>query len=213
MGARLPLKLFAAFCLVVVFCSCETSNSKSLFDGNSFEGWEGDIEDTWRIEDGAIVGGSLADTVPHNDFLVTTKSYDNFILNLKFKLEGKEGFINAGVQFRSQRMNDPVYEMIGYQADMGNGYYGALYDESRRKKMLAAPDSMAMKSVVNFGGWNDYEIRAEGKRIQLFLNGEQTVDYTEPDVSIPQTGSIGLQIHGDGKALVRYKDIIIQEID
>lgn len=155
----------------------------------------------------------MTDTVPHNDFLVTTESYENFILKLKFKLEGSEGFINAGVQFHSQRMTDPAYEMIGYQADMGNGYWGALYDESRRRKVLQKPDSLTMQAIVNFGDWNDYEIRAKGRTIQLFLNGQKTVDYTEKDLSIPQEGFIGLQIHGDGKAKVSYKDITIQVID
>jgi hypothetical protein len=60
--------------------------------------------------------------------------------------------------------------------------------------------------------WNDYEIRAEGRRIRLSINGRQTVDYSEADESIPQTGLIGLQIHGGGKAQVSYKDITIQEL-
>ena len=57
-----------------------------LFDGKTFQGWEGDTQKTWRIEDGAVVGGSLSETVPRNDFLVTTGTYGNFILSLKFKL-------------------------------------------------------------------------------------------------------------------------------
>ena len=32
------------------------------------------------------------------------------------------------------------HEVIGYQADMGGKYWGALYDESRRRKVLAGPD-------------------------------------------------------------------------
>jgi len=132
---------------------------------------------------------------------------------LKFKLEGTEGFINAGVQFRSQRATDPAYEMIGYQADMGGKYYGVLYDESRRNKILAGPDSITSASIVKPGDWNDYEIRAEEKRIQLFLNGRQTVDYTETDLNLPQTGIIGLQIHEGGKAKVSYKDISIRKIN
>lgn len=193
--------------------SCQNPDSIKLFDGKTFNGWEGDTINTWRIEDGAVAGGSLTDTVPHNDFLVTTENYDDFVLKLKFKLEGNEGLINAGVQFRSQRLDEPAYEMIGYQADMGDNYWGALYDESRRRKVLAAPDSTLMKSIVNFGGWNDYEIRAKGRHIELFLNGKQTVDYTEPDDSVPQNGRIGLQIHGGGKALVSYKDIVIEKIE
>jgi 3-keto-disaccharide hydrolase len=180
-----------------------------LFDGKTFAGWEGDTAKTWRIEDGALVGGSLSETVPRNDFLVTTRTYGDFVLTLKFKLEGTEGFINGGVQFRSQRLKDPAHEMTGYQADLGVKYWGSLYDESRRNKTLVQPDASLISQVLKPDDWNDYEIRADGPRIQLFLNGRQTVDYTEPDPSIPQSGYIGLQVHGGGKARASYKDIRI----
>jgi hypothetical protein len=182
-----------------------------LFDGRTFSGWEGDTARTWRIEDGAIVGGSLEETVPRNDFLCTTRAYSDFVLRLKFKLVGSEGFINGGVQFRSQRLTKPAHEMIGYQADLGAKYWGSLYDESRRNKVLAEADPQVVMKALRLDDWNDYEIRAEGRRIRLAINGTQTVDYTEPDASIPQTGLIGLQIHGGGKAQVYYKDITIEE--
>lgn len=183
-----------------------------LFDGRTFAGWEGDTGRTWRIEDGALVGGSLTETVPRNDFLVTTRSFGDFVLRLKFKLEGTEGFINAGVQFRSQRATRPAHEMVGYQADIGAKYWGALYDETRRNKVLAGPDPAEAERLVKIGDWNDYEIRAEGPRIQLFLNGRQTVDYIEPDPAIPRSGLIGLQVHGGGKAKVSYRDLTIEEL-
>lgn len=181
----------------------------SLFDGETFSGWEGDTTGTWRIENGTITAGILTEMAPHNDFLCTTTSYDDFVLRFKFKLQGTEGFVNAGVQFRSQRLDDPAYEMIGYQADIGPGLYGALYDESRRRKVLAQPDSLMTSKLVRQNQWNDYEVRAEGRHIQLFLNGKQTVDYTEPDTNIPQEGLIGLQIHGDGKTIIAYKDLTL----
>lgn len=206
-------KLLFATVFFIGLMACQTNRTKMLFDGQTFHGWEGDTIITWRIVDGAIFGGSLTDTVPHNDFLVTTESYKNFILKLKFKLEGSEGFINAGVQFRSRRLKEPAYEMIGYQADIGDQLWGALYDESRRKTVLSRPDTLVNKPPVTLEGWNDYEIHAEGNRIRLFLNGKQTVDYSESDKTIPQEGKIGLQIHGNGKARVTYKDILIQELD
>jgi hypothetical protein len=66
--------------------------------------------------------------------------------------------------------------------------------------------------VLKPDGWNDYQIRCEGKRIRLWINGLQTVDYTEADNSIPQSGLIALQIHGGGKAQVSYKDITIEQL-
>lgn len=183
-----------------------------LFDGKSFKGWEGDTLKTWRIENGALVGGSLVTKVPNNEFLCTTRSYANFNLKLKFKLTGTEGFINTGVQFRSKRLTDPAYEMIGYQADLGDKFWASLYDESRRNKTLIAPEASLIKKILKPGDWNDYEVRAENRRIRIYLNGQLTVDYTESDASIPQTGLIGLQIHGGGKAEVAYKDIFIQEL-
>lgn len=183
-----------------------------LFDGKTFSGWEGDTKRTWRIEDGAIVGGSLTETVPHNEFLATERSYANFILKLKFKLTGEQGFVNAGVQFHSKRHTDPAYEMIGYQADLGKDYWGSLYDESRRNLTLAGSDSLLIKKILKKNDWNDYEIRSENRHITLLINGKPTVHYYEKDASIPQSGLIALQIHGGGKAEVRYKDIVIKEL-
>jgi hypothetical protein len=183
-----------------------------LFDGRTFDGWQGDTKKIWRIEDGAIVAGSLAETVPRNDFLCTTRSYGDFILRVRFKLTGTEGFINGGIQFRSQRATKPAHEMIGYQADIGDKYWGSLYDETRRNKVLAQPPEQVLAGLVRVGDWNDYEIHAQGPRIRLVLNGRQTVDYTEPDDTIPRSGLIGLQVHGGGKAQVFYKDITIEEL-
>ena len=184
----------------------------ALFDGRSFAGWEGDIKGTWRIQDGAIVGGSQTAQVPRNEFLTTTRSFGDFVLRVRFRLVGTEGFINGGVQFRSRRLEKPAHEMTGYQADLGDRTWGSLYDESRRNKTLVAPDAKLIDEILKRGDWNDYEIRAEGPRIRLSINGRQTIDYTETDPAIPREGLIGLQIHGGGKAEAWYRDITILEL-
>ncbi|RZM19752.1 MAG: DUF1080 domain-containing protein, partial [Pedobacter sp.] len=117
-----------------------------------------------------------------------------------------------GVQFHSQRISDPDFEMIGYQADIGDGFWASLYDESRRNKLLAIADTAKVERLLRRNEWNDYEVHTEGRRIQIFLNGEQTVDYTEEDQNIPQVGHIAFQVHGGGKALVAYKDIILYPV-
>ena len=190
--------------------AADPASEVPLFDGRSFAGWEGDLGKTWRIEEGAIVGGSLATTVPHNEFLRTKRSYTNFVLRLQFRLLGTEGFVNAGVQVRSHPVENPPYELSGYQCDMGDGWWGALYDESRRNKVLVKPDPEAVKKAIRPGEWNEYRIRCEGRRIQSWINDVAMIDYTEPEDSIPQQGIIGLQIHGGGKAEAWYRDLFVQ---
>ena len=182
-----------------------------LFDGRSFAGWEGDTGGVWRIEQGEIVAGSLDRKQEKNDFLCTTKRYGDFDLRLKIRLSGTEGFVNSGIQFRSERIPDN-HEVIGYQADFGAGHDGALYDESRRKRMLAKPAADVATRALRPGEWNEYRIRVEGPRVQLWLNGVQTVDYTEQEAGLPVTGVIGLQIHGNAVSVVRFKDIVIDEL-
>lgn len=181
----------------------------AIFDGRTFDGWEGDLK-IFRIEDRSIVGGSLKEKIVRNEFLCTTRTYRDFELRLKVKLLGGDT-ANAGVQFRTARIpND--HEVSGYQADMGTGWWGALYDESRRKKVLTGPDQARMKSVIRNGEWNDYVIRAEGQHIQLWINGEQTVNYTEQESAIAASGIVCVQIHAGPPAEAWYKDLTIAEL-
>ncbi len=207
---------FGLMVILVFGLACAEEPPKKgtpLFDGKTFDGWDGDTKKTWRIEDGALVGGSLSEKLPRNEFLATKKEYGDFVLSLKFKLLGdsKKTFVNSGVQIRSQRIKDS-HEMIGYQADLGDGFWGSIYDESRRNKVLATADQEAMHKALKTNEWNEYTVRAEGRRIRTWLNGLQGVDYTEPDEKIPQVGRIGLQIHGGGPAEVRFKDIVLEEL-
>jgi hypothetical protein len=77
--------------------------------------------------------------------------------------------------------------------------------------MKPTPEVLS-KAAKPLGEWNDYRIRAEGKHIKLWLNGVQTVDYTETDTGIEETGMIAVQIHGNATSIVRYKDILIEEL-
>ncbi|MGE0883301.1 MAG: DUF1080 domain-containing protein [Blastocatellales bacterium] len=196
------------FALTLTAATFAAVKPQRLFDGKSFKGWEGNMK-IFRIEDGSIVGGSMKAALPNNEFLCTTKRYSDFVLRVKFKVTGER--VNAGIQFRSERIPNN-HEVIGYQADIGQNYWGALYDESRRKKVLVSPDAAALDKVLKRDDWNDYVIRAEGKRIRLEINGYQTVDYTETDETIKQTGVICLQIHAGPPSEARYKDITIEEL-
>jgi hypothetical protein len=180
-----------------------------LFDGQQFTGWEGN-EAVFRIEDGALVGGSTTAPLPRNEFLCTTASYDDYVLRLQFRLVGAA--TNAGVQFHSQRLPGS-HEVVGYQADLGDGYWGALYDESRRDRVLARPEEATRARALHRDDWNDYALYTNGRRIRLFLNGVLTVDYIEPETPIPQQGRICLQIHSGPPGEAWYRNIELRTLD
>lgn len=193
---------------MIGLCSAsEAQQPKPLFDGKTFKGWEGNL-DVFRIEKGAIVGGSLKERVAGNEYLCTKKPYRDFELRLKFKVLGEGA--NAGIQIRSERVPNSS-QMLGYQADLGDTWWGCLYDE-RRHKLLTGPPPEERAKIIRRDDWNQYVIRCQGLRVQLWINDHKTVDYTEPDKSIPQVGVIGLQIHGGPPSEAWYKDIQLIEI-
>ena len=199
--------------LFPLLCLAARLGAESLFDGKTLNGWEGDTT-WWRVENGMIAGGSTTRNIPRNFFLATKRSYQNFELTLKLKLTGvpNTGLINSGVQIRSLRVPNNT-EMSGYQVDAGEGWWGKLYDESRRRKVIAEPvDGAAVTAAVKAGDWNEYRIRAEGPRIRSWINGVAAVDYTETEPNIAQDGKIAVQIHGGGIAQVQVKDVQIKEL-
>ena len=176
-----------------------------LFDGKTLAGWEGDAK-LWKVEDGMIVGDSPG--IKQNEFLATKKSYGDFELRLEFRLRKGEG--NTGVQFRSQRVKG-TSEVSGYQADIGEKYWGCLYDESRRNKVLVKAPA-GLDKVLRKEDWNLYVIRAQGDHVSLSLGGMQTVDYREADEAISREGVIALQVHAGGSLRVEFRNLRIREL-
>ena len=194
-----------------------------LFDGKTLAGWTGE-KGLWAVEptpDGdasvpAIVGRS--DGLDHNTFLTTTREFADFDLTFEVKLTPDAA--NSGVQFRSVRLprkgSETVAvdgEMRGYQADMGKGWWGKLYEESARGMLYPAegkPEQESAGAAVKPGEWTVYRIRAEGDRIRTWLNGTPSVDLVDPDGR--KTGLIGLQMHSGGPMVVRWRRFVLREL-
>ncbi|MCH2212397.1 MAG: DUF1080 domain-containing protein [Fuerstiella sp.] len=204
------LMLLAGFCQAFQPAgdADEADGFVRIFDGETFEHWEGD-QDVFRIEDGAIVGGTLRRNIPHNFFLRYEDSCSDFELRLQFRLIGES--TNAGIQVRSRRIPDH-HEMVGYQADLGQTYWGCLYDESRRRRVLAGPDPDKLSKVLKLNDWNEYRIVCRGPRVRLWINDFQTVDYVERDKDISLVGDIALQIHGGPPGEAWYRNIRMRKL-
>ena len=197
----------------VQFVNPPVKEYNSIFDGKTMNGWEGS-KDWFRIEKKAIVAGSLEKKIPKNQFLVTKESFNDFDLKFKAKLLGKGK--NAGVQFWSERVPNH-HEMVGFQCDIGSmadvSIWGALYDESRRRKFLTNVP-IPSQEVTLTEGWNEFRIRAQGDAITIWINGALATRYFENvnDTKVPRNGRLGLQIHSGPSAEAWYKDIQIKEL-
>jgi dienelactone hydrolase len=183
----------------------ETAGFDPLLEGDDLSGWDGD-RSLWRAEAGTLIGESPG--IRQNEFLVAPGTYRDFVLKFTFRLKGGAG--NSGVQFRSVRVPDSS-EMSGYQADIGEGYWGSLYDESRRNRTLAQASARALEALRP-DAWNEYAVRCMGGRITLYLNGVPSVDYREEDPAIAREGRVAFQIHAGGPMRVEFKDILIQPL-
>jgi hypothetical protein len=156
---------------------------------------------------GVIIGRH--EGLKYNEFLRTKKSYGNFVLKAGLRLIN--GYGNSGLQFRSEPVPDS-HEVKGYQADAGEKYWGALYDESRRRKVLAGPPPEFLQTF-DPAAWHSYVVTAEGTRILIELDGIKTVDYTEPEPGILAEGFIALQAHANPRPVeVWFKDLLIRTL-
>ena len=201
-----------------------------LFDGETLAGWTGETH-LWSVEPGedggppCIVGTSPG--LDHNTFLTTDRSFADFDLTFECKLTPDTA--NSGVQFRSERIAEegddasrgghppgPASEMRGYQADMGAGWWGKLYEENLRGMLYGGspdaprPDQPTAADAVKPGEWNTYRIRAKGDRIRTWINGEPSADLVDP--AGRKAGVIGLQMHSGGPMEVRFRELEVREL-
>ncbi len=203
-----------AFCVFSCSGVQKTDATVSLFDGKTLTGWEGDLN-WFRVEDGSIVAGSLEKDIPHNMFLCTKKEYGDFELKLEIKLVGPGD--NSGIQFRSRRIPGGT-EVSGYQADAGGPIgdfgvvWGSLYDEARRNRMLVTANQEEIVKAYRQKEWNEMVLKCQGNHIQIWVNGYQSVDYTEGDDTIEKKGIIGFQIHAGAPTEAWYRNITLTEL-
>ena len=203
--------------LLVCLVACKNAQDpSSVVEGKmvltTLPGWEGS-QDYFKIVDDVIIAGHETEAIPNNEFFCTEKVYHDFEIRVKAKLTGKGN--NAGIQFRSTRIPDH-HEVIGYQCDIGHTssrpIWGSLYDESRRGKFLSESPAAEVEKVLDKDGYNDFVIRVQGPRVQIWLNDYQTVDYTEEQEGIEESGIICVQIHGGPQAEAFYKGLEIIEL-
>ena len=197
----------------------------TLFNGKDLDGWLTGPDKSWIVQDGVLtVRRDSMDGQEHNfDYLWTKEKYDNFILDLEFKVVDGT---NSGIFFRTSDLKDPVY--TGIEIQVANSYgrenlhrrgtAGAIYDCLAPAKNMVRPP----------GQWNRCRLTCWGSLVKVQLNGEQIIamdlaEWTTPKQNpdgtsnkfgtaikdFARTGHIGLQDHGRP---VWYRNIRIKRL-
>lgn len=221
----------------------EPAGMVQLFNGKDLTGWDGDPQ-LWSVKDGVLRGETTPENPAKGNTFIVWKGNDqvpatlkDFELRLSFRVAGTN---NSGVQYRSKHITDAKnnkWVVRGYQAEVRNetklpNTAGFIYDEGGKRGRLAlvgekvvwengkknvvgkVGDVDAFLASIKPDGWNDYVIIAKGNNIQQFVNGIQTVDFTdnEPQLAL-QEGIIALQLHAGKPMWVEFKDVRVKKID
>jgi hypothetical protein len=173
----------------------------ALFNGKDLTGFKFQPE-YWKVEDGVIHGFTPGNKEHH--YMYTEKSdYDDFELHGDVKLIG----YNSGICIRIAPTN--FDNVPGYQVDMGDGYWGCLWDE-RGTGMVAGPKKEVANQILHKDDWNHYYVIAQGHHIQIWFNGAKTVDTVHEKGKL--TGPIGFQLCHAGKTDCSFKNLYVRPL-
>jgi len=226
---QLALTALAAFTLTSAQAA-DQDGWKSLFNGKDLSGWKSneEVPGCFTVANGELkVSGGRAHL-----FYVGENGDDKFqSFELKMKVKTTPGS-NSGVYFHT-RYQATGWPDQGYECQVNSTHTdpkktGSLYgvinilallegqkepDGGRHIKVPLAPSKD--------DEWFDYNIKVEGRHITLKVNGQVTVDFTEPEGWDPakelknmpgrklSEGTFAIQGH-DPKSTTYYKDIFLK---
>lgn len=192
------LKFAALFYLCMQMCMSNLATAHNqdgfvdLIDGVSLSGWNIVGNANWVIGNGIIEGNKPM------GFLVSTKSYKNFIIKAEFWAESET---NSGIFIRCQDPN---------KITAANGYEVNIWDTRPEQAYAtgAIVDVAKVNPIHKAGGrWNTMEIVANGSHFKVSLNGVVTVG--DGQDSRFAEGPIALQSAG---GVVKFRKLQIKPI-
>ena len=188
-------------------CRPETGY-RPLFDGNSPAGWQQAGPGSFTLDD----DGTITSSGGMGMLWYADRGFGAYSLKLDWRMASESGDDNSGVFVGFPPSDDPWsavnngYEIQIDATDVPEKTTGSVYgfqsaDLRKRDRALNPP-----------GEWNTYEIRVEGERLRVWLNGVKINDFTNTDPARSlRDGHVGIQNHGAGDQ-VSFRDIRIKEL-
>lgn len=197
-------KIIISLAVLLILSAFSSSSKKvSLFNGKDLTGWKIYGTEKWYVDKGQLVCESGPDK--KYGYLATEKFYKNFDLTVEF-LQESNG--NSGVFFHSTIEG---VKIAGWQCEVApkGQDTGGIYESYGRGWLKKIDDDK--ENILKPGKWNKMRLRVEGPRVQTWLNGKPMVDISDEKIG-KANGSIALQIHDGGGIRVRWRNLIVEEL-
>ncbi len=162
-----------------------------LFNGRDLDGWELQTKADWRVEDGAIVVEK-----GRKGLLTSRGSYRDYELELEFR--AAEGSRSGICVSSPDTVTDPGSECYEVNIAPASDAYptGSLTGRSRHG------------GAGGFRGWRKVRVKVEGGKVEVWLDGERTVEYR--DRKPLGWGHVALEFD---QGRVEFRNIRINKLD
>ena len=180
----------------------------SLFDGKTFTGWKvNENDETFSIQEGAIVANGERSHLFY-DGPVANHNFKNFEFKAQVMTMPNS---NGGIYFHTA-FQEEGWPSKGYEVQVNN-----THKDWRKTGGLYAIDDVKEPPTKD-NEWFTQHIIVKGKNVEVRLNGETVVNYTEPDkparpegmaARLIDSGTFALQGHDPGST-VHFKDIQVK---
>ena len=198
------MKYFVIYMFIGLFSMGLCAQEKALFNGKDLSGWEVYGTEKWYVEEGVLVSESGPDA--QYGYLATKEHYKHFELTLEFQQEANG---NSGVFIRSTVEGTKV---SGWQVEVAppGKHTGGVYESYGRGWLIKPTEDK--EAALKMGEWNTMKIRVVGDQLTSWLNGAEMVSITDAKIGEGE-GSIALQIHDGGGIKVKWRNLMLKEIE
>ena len=170
--------------MVLLACGMNAGEWIKIQPDASFKGWTRvpippeaplDAVSQWSIstKDGDVICDGAKEK--GHEWLRYDRELHDFILRAEWrfrKIEGETKY-NSGIFTRNSENGDVWYQaQVGAPANAGYFFYQTVEKGEKKRGNLKA--EMKEQAVKEAGEWNLYEIRAEGPKVTLTVNGKLT---------------------------------------
>jgi hypothetical protein len=205
------MRLAALILMTTALCPAQgiPAGFTSIFNGKDTAGWHisqvnhhGNTK-AWTVKDGVLM--VTQDKPGNGGILLTDKKYRNFEVSLEINPDwGCDG----GLFLRSNEKGNAYQVMIDF---LERGMVGGIYGEGLKDVRADNTKARDWKKFWKEGQWNLLRARIEGDipHIQVWLNGEQLVDWTDTANHAADgaaEGMIAVQAHFTNEKTLRWKE-------